>query len=73
MDLHKIIVELDKERRRLETAISALESLEKAPAGVDEAPSPHMHRGRRLMSPEERRIVSERMKKYWASRQASLG
>jgi hypothetical protein len=26
------------------------------------------HRGRKSMAEEERRIVSERMKKYWASR-----
>jgi len=69
MDLQKIIVELREERRKVGEAISVLEALGNAPANTGGSQSFARHRGRRLMSPEERRSVSERMKKYWAGRQ----
>lgn len=62
MDLTKTIEEFRRDKERLERVIASLEELEAAMVS-----SPQMkRRGRRSMSPEERREVSERMKKYWA-------
>ena len=63
MDLVKTIEELRYEQERLERVIASLEELQTAVAGT--VPQ-KKRRGRRSMSPEERREVSERMKKYWA-------
>jgi hypothetical protein len=63
MDLDKVIRELHQELKRIDLAIKSLEELMRTgtlPAGG--------HRGRKYMAAEERRIVSERMKKYWESR-----
>ena len=60
MDLTKTIEELRRDKERLERAIASLEELQAAMVG-----SPRKkHPGRRSMSPEERREVSKRMKKY---------
>ena len=67
MDLRKTIAELYEERVRLDRVISSLELLsQEAP----EAPVPFPRRGRKFMSPQERRKVSERMRKYWAGRKS---
>lgn len=67
MDLLKTIQELYEERKRLDGAIAALESVLK-----ENANAPHGEgrgrRGRKSMSREERLKVSERMRKYWAAR-----
>jgi septal ring factor EnvC (AmiA/AmiB activator) len=69
MDLIKTIEELRREKQRLDRVIASLEEL-KAPVG--EAATPvRSRRGRKSMSPEERREVSARMKRYWAGRLAS--
>ena len=63
MDLVKAIQELSAQKKQLDAAIATLESLlggTPAKAGKK--------RGRKQMSPEERRIVSARMSKYWAAR-----
>jgi len=67
MDLRKTIAELYQEKARLEKVIASLEQL-----GTDPSPVPigTPRRGRKFMSPEERREVSERMRKYWAQRKA---
>jgi hypothetical protein len=63
MDLIKAIQELREEKKQLDIAIATLEGLL---SGVPvQAGS---KRGRKHMSAEERRIVSERMSNYWASR-----
>lgn len=72
MDLYKAIRELYAEKKRLEDAIASLEELLEAKAATDTL---NLHglrkrRGRKSMGPEERRVVSERMKKYWAARRA---
>ena len=65
MDIHRIIQELHEERERLDRVIKSIESF----AGDEqEAPAPTKRRGRRTMSQEERRQVSQRMRKYWESR-----
>ena len=55
------------EKKRLETAIASLESLA-AKGGDDISPR---RRGRKSMGEAERRVVSERMKKYWANWQVN--
>jgi len=72
MDLYKAIRELHAEKKRLEEAIASLEELLEAKAATDSLnlDSLRKRRGRKSMGPEERRLVSERMKKYWASRRA---
>jgi hypothetical protein len=70
MDLYKAIRLLYEERERLDRVIALLEQLRNAaPAGAEAAPAPPAkRRGRKTMTPEERREVSERMKRYWAKR-----
>jgi len=63
MDLYKTISELHRELEKLNLVIASLEELQGA-GGV----SSDGRRGRRLMGEEERRIVSERMRKYWAAK-----
>ncbi len=59
MNLQKSIDELREERRRIEQAIACLEAVESGrPAGAA--------RGRKGMGEDERREVSERMRRYWA-------
>jgi len=69
MDLIKTIEELRREKERLGRVIASLEELNAPVAGV--ATPVRNRRGRKSMSPEERREVSARMKKYWACRLAS--
>jgi hypothetical protein len=65
MDLRKTIAELYEERVRLDRVIASLELLsQESPM----APVAFPRRGRKFMSPQERRKVSERMRKYWAGR-----
>ena len=63
MDLYRVIGELRKELDRLNLVIASLEEFT-ATGGVP-APS---RRGRKSMTEEERRIVSQRMKRYWEQR-----
>lgn len=67
MNLQNIIQELLAEKARLEVTITALESLA-ATSNGDIAPA--TRRGRKSMGEDERRAVSERMKRYWANRRA---
>ncbi len=62
MDYWKALRELYAEKAKLDKAIGTLESLM---AGTAE---PISRRGRKSMSEDERKEVSERMQKYWASR-----
>ncbi|MFB3829759.1 MAG: hypothetical protein ACE15B_23515 [Bryobacteraceae bacterium] len=67
MDLYKTIRQLYEERERLDRVIASLEELQST--GIDlNAPLPVKRRGRKSMNPDERREVSERMKRYWANR-----
>ena len=68
MDLIKIIGELSREKEKLDRAIAALENVQSSATGA--APQ-KKRRGRKSMSPEERREVAERMKKYWAGRRTN--
>jgi hypothetical protein len=68
MDLYRIIFELVQERNRLQRIIESLESMD---SGA-EAPARTRgkRRGRKSMDEKAREQVSERMKRYWASRRA---
>ena len=68
MDFWKALRELHEERRRLDTLIANLEALRQ---GHDAPKRPS--RGRKSMPPEERRIVSERMRAYWSRRRSKAG
>ena len=74
MDLYKVIRELYAEKQRLDEAISSLEELiasKASTASLDPDRYRKTKRGRKNMPPDERRKVSERMRKYWAQRRAS--
>lgn len=65
MDLLEIVRLLRAHSEELDEAISSLEKLRE---GV--VPAKKGRRGRKSMSPDERREVSERMRAYWASRRS---
>jgi hypothetical protein len=65
MDLTETIAELRREKEKLARVIASLEELQ---SGTTIAAP---RRGRKSMSPEERREVAERMKKYWAGRRTN--
>jgi hypothetical protein len=67
MDLDKVIRKLYEERAKLDDIITSLELLKRS-AAVVEKEVVKKRRGRKFMSEEDRKEVSERMKKYWASR-----
>ena len=66
MDLVKTIQELRIEKEKVEHAIALLEDLMKSHTTT--GPTAVKRRGRKQMGPEERLMVSKRMKKYWANR-----
>jgi hypothetical protein len=68
MDLYKAIQELYAEKEKLERVIASLEELQRTAGSVPLAPAGGKRRGRKSMSAKERQEVSERMKRYWASR-----
>ena len=72
MDLYKAIRDLYAEKKRLEEAIASLEELleAKTVTGDLDLKQLQRRRGRKNMGPEERRLVSARMKKYWADRRS---
>jgi flagellar motor component MotA len=63
MDLIKAIQELQAHKKHLDQAIATLEAL-----ASGTPPPAAKRRGRKEMSEAERKIVSERMSKYWAAR-----
>jgi hypothetical protein len=69
VDLAKAIRELCEEKKRLDAVIASLELMLAAESKLPPLrPRSGRKRGRKSMSREERLQVSERMKKYWASR-----
>ncbi|MGA2193801.1 MAG: hypothetical protein ABSH40_00915 [Bryobacteraceae bacterium] len=67
IDLRKVLKDLYTQRDRLEHVITSLEALQQGSA-AELLPQKKTNRGRKSMGPEERREVSERMRKYWAAR-----
>ena len=68
MDLYKAIQDLYIEKEKLERVIVSLEELQRSAVAVPLLPKPVQRRGRKSMNSQERREVSERMRKYWAGR-----
>ena len=64
MDLFGAIRDLFEEKKRIERVIAALESKQRAQLGLP----PRRRRGRISMNEEERKQVSERMRRYWEQR-----
>lgn len=65
MDLSRIIHDLRVQKQEIERAIARLEQLQRS--AHEGGPLPR-RRGRKSMGPEERRKVSERIRKYWAAK-----
>ena len=68
MDLYKAIQDLYAEKEKLERVIASLEELQRTAGSEPVLPKPVKRRGRKSMNSSERQEVSERMRKYWASR-----
>lgn len=68
MDLNKAILELRAEKEKLERVIASLEELQRTAGSLPEEPKPANRRGRKSMNSAQRQEVSERMRRYWASR-----
>jgi hypothetical protein len=68
MDLYKAIQDLYAEKEKLERVIASLEELQRTAGSVPVLPKAAKRRGRKSMNSSERQEVSERMRKYWASR-----
>ena len=71
MDLRAIIRELMKERERLDELIQFLESAAQTGYQRPRKTKPGSRRGRKFMGEAERKMVSERMRGYWAARRES--
>jgi hypothetical protein len=71
MDLYKAIQDLYAEKEKLERVIASLEELQRTAGSLPALPKPVKRRGRKSMNSSERQEVSERMRKYWASRRQS--
>ncbi len=70
MDLQSIVAELKRERDRLDQAIAALDGIGsgRGRRGASTGNGRRRSRGRRHLSAEARRRISEMMKKRWAER-----
>jgi hypothetical protein len=68
MDVEKALRELYSEKKMLDSAIAMLEKRIRS-AAVKSVPK---RRGRKSMSPQERRAVSERMRRHWATRREQM-
>jgi hypothetical protein len=67
IDLRNVLKDLYSQRKRLEHVITSLEALQQgSAAGLP--PQKKTNRGRKSMGAEERREVSERMRKYRGAR-----
>ena len=65
MDAHAIIAMLRAEQKELKRAIEALERLEQLEQLEQLYETPKSGRGRKSMGAKERKVVSERMTRYW--------
>jgi hypothetical protein len=72
MDLYKAIRELYAEKEKLERVIASLEELQRTAGSPGPLLDGAKRRGRKSMNTKERQEVSERMKRYWASRRKQL-
>jgi len=72
MDLDRVIARLQGERAKLDEIIASLEELKRSGADVPKEII-KKRRGRKFMNEEDRKEVSERMKRYWAARRQQKG
>ncbi len=70
MDIVKALRELYTEKKRLDSAIAALEARMRAAQSGSAAKSSKGRRGRKGMNAAERQEVSRRMTLYWEARRA---
>lgn len=70
MDVVNAIRELKEELAQVDAMIAVLEERLRKEKPASAAPK---RRGRKRMSREERLLVSERMRKYWANRKSAAG
>jgi len=68
MDLNKAIRDLHEELRKLNEVIAALEQFQ----NTGTIPAPR-RRGRKSMDEQERKLVAERMRTYWAAQRSKKG
>jgi hypothetical protein len=69
MDIVKLICELREELARIDSVIAALERFARGVSETGGGSTPaKSRRGRKSMPEEERKMVSERMRKYWEKR-----
>ena len=68
MNIEELIRQLYTQKEKLIRAIALLEELAVSRHGTAAMAAPSERRGRKSMGAEERREVSQRMKKYWAAR-----
>ena len=66
MDFWKALHDLHAERQRVDSVIATLEAMQRGDKPVKAG-----RRGRKMMPPDERRIVAERMRAYWARRRGA--
>jgi hypothetical protein len=69
MELDILIRKLTDERAKLDAVIASLEQLRKAVTETEKKLG--KKRGRKFMDEQDRKEVSERMKKYWAARRSA--
>lgn len=70
-DFSQLLRDLHDEKARLDRVIATLEELATVRSANGEGGAAvRSRRGRKGMNDEERKEVSERMRKYWASRRA---
>ncbi len=72
MDILKALHELYTEKKRLDTAIAALEARARSERTRSASKRRQGRRGRKSMGPAERLEVSRRMTLYWETRRAQL-
>ncbi|MCU0228520.1 MAG: hypothetical protein MUF01_12865 [Bryobacterales bacterium] len=70
MDFYEVLAHLVAERKRIDEMIQVLETLQRE-QDEGSAKSTIGRRGRKSMGAEERKRVSERMRRYWAERRNS--
>ena len=73
MDFAEILQFLYAHKEKLEQAIADLEDMQRARSiSLPPSLSGGKRRGRKSMGAEERKAVSQRMKKYWANRRKTV-
>jgi hypothetical protein len=71
MDLQETIRQLQVQKRQIDVAIANLEDLQGTHDGGGNIVMIN-RRGRKSMGPEERQRVSDRIRRYWATRREQL-